>query len=289
MRLKEGIITAQITPCAANGEPDFGALGELIAFQQQAGVAGLFVLGSAGLGPLMTITERKRALERIITLAGPLAVVAHIGAAQPAEAVDLARHAEAAGAAAVSSVPPTYYQPDFLVVADYYKRLRAAVTLPLIAYNNPPATGYHLTPDQTASLFAADVIHGVKQSHPSVAELHALLAAGVRVWAANATLCIDALAMGAFGAISTITNVAPEAFVMLAAALQRGDLKAARHGQQAIDFIAGRLRHPTIGALHAGVSERGLPGLLPRAPLRMPDEAETRPIREAVARAREFS
>jgi dihydrodipicolinate synthase/N-acetylneuraminate lyase len=222
-------------------------------------------------------------------LAGPLAVVAHIGAAQPEQAVDLARHAEAAGAAAVSSVPPTYYQPDFVVVADYYKRLRAAVALPLIAYNNPPATGYHLTPEQTTSLFAADVIHGVKQSYPSVAELHALLAAGVRVWAANATLCIDALAMGAFGAISTITNVAPETFVALAEALRRGDLQAARRAQQAVDFIAARLRHPTIGALHAGMSERGLPGLLPRAPLRMPDDAEMRPIREAASRARGFA
>lgn len=278
-----GAITALITPCRPDGSVDIDALGPLIDAQVQAGVVGLFVLGTAGQGPMFTPAERK-ALLREITAASAdrLGVVAHIGAMPTETAADLAADAADAGAYAISSVPPVYYRPDARAVTDYYRALAAASDLPLLAYNNPPATGFDLRPSHAQSMHAEGLIAGVKQASDSVADMHALLAAGVPVWMANSTLNTAALAMGARGTISTITNVVPELFVGLFNAMQSADLHAARSIQLKIDAVAAILRSPTIGALHAGASVRGLPGGRPRPPLRMPDAGESDAIATAV-------
>ncbi len=277
-----GAITALITPCAPDGTVDIDALGPLVDAQVQAGVVGLFVLGTAGQGPMFTPAERKVLLRAITAAAADrLAVVAHIGAMPTEAAVDLAADAADAGAYAISSVPPVYYRPDVRAVTDYYRALATASDLPLLAYNNPPATGFDLRPAHAQSLHAEGLIAGVKQASDSVADMHALLAAGVPVWMANSTLNTAALAMGARGTISTITNVVPELFVTLFNAMATGDLDTARRTQLKIDTVAAILRSPTIGALHAGAIVRGLPGGAPRPPLRMPDANEA----DAIARA----
>jgi 4-hydroxy-tetrahydrodipicolinate synthase len=177
-----------------------------------------------------------------------------------------------------------YYQPDFAVVRRYYERIAAAApSVPLLAYNNPPATGYDLRPEQAAELHAAGVIEGVKQASGSVPDLHHLLRAGVPTWVANAHLNTAALAMGARGAISTLTNVIPELFVQLDRAMRDADLEAARAAQASVDTSAGVLRRPIIGALHAGATLRGLPGGAPREPLRLPDAGELAQIAGVVS------
>ena len=61
-------ITALITPCSPDGSVDFGAIEPLVSFQRAAGVRGLFVLGTAGGGPLLAAEERA-ALTRAILAA----------------------------------------------------------------------------------------------------------------------------------------------------------------------------------------------------------------------------
>lgn len=278
-----GSITALIMPCTPDGSVDLDAIGPLVDAQVRAGIVGLFVLGTAGQGPMFSSDERKALLREITSAAADrLAVVVHIGAMPTAVAVDLAADASDAGAYAISSVPPVYYRPDARAVTDYYRDLAAASDLPLLAYNNPPATGFDLRPAHAQSMHAEGLIAGVKQASDSVADLHALLAAGVPVWMANSTLNTAALAMGAQGTISTITNVVPELFVTLFDAVRARDLDTARRTQLRIDAVAAVLRLPTIGALHAGVTHRGLPGGQPRPPLRMPDAAEAEAIGTAV-------
>jgi 4-hydroxy-tetrahydrodipicolinate synthase len=68
------------------------------------------------------------------------------------DAVGLARHAEASGAAAVMAVAP-YYEP--LTVGEikhYFRAVADAVTVPVVLYNLPVATGVNLTPDDVADL-----------------------------------------------------------------------------------------------------------------------------------------
>jgi dihydrodipicolinate synthase/N-acetylneuraminate lyase len=286
MNPPSGVLTALITPCRADGAVDHDALRELIAFQAGTGVNGLFVLGTAGAGPLLAGPERTEVTRTILSAAaasGRLEVVVHVGTLPTSAAADLAREAVALGATAIAAVPPVYYGPDFRSVRRYYEAIAvAAPGTPLLAYNNPPSTGYDLRPEQAAELHRDGIIAGVKQASTVLADLHALLAAGVPTWIANAGLNAAALTMGARGAISTLTNVVPELFVALDAAMTRGDLAVARDAQRRIDRAAARLRRPIIGALHAGATLRGLPGGRPREPLRLPEGDELEVVRGAL-------
>ncbi len=280
-----GVYTALLTPCQDDGSVDLEAIRTLVEFQAGTGVAGLFVLGTAGAGPLLDRSERRDVARTILDAAGDrLFVIVHVGAMPTDVAVELASEAVEAGAPAVAAVPPTYYQPDFISVRRYYRRLSdAAGETPLLAYNNPSATGYDLRPEQAAELHRDGVIAGVKQATTSVKDLHALIDAGVPVWMANSGLNTAALAMGARGAISTLTNVVPELFVRLQRAMSDGDLATVQDAQLRIDRASAGLRVPIIGALHAGVTMRGLPGGMPREPLRLPDEDEMERVRGAIA------
>ncbi len=280
-----GVYTALITPCHESGEVDIDALATLIDFQAETGVAGLFVLGTAGAGPLLERAERQRVAQAILKAAtGRLFVIVHVGAMPTRVAEALTAEAIEDGAPAVAAVPPTYYQPDFTSVRTYYERIKAAAgETPLLAYNNPSATGYDLRPEQAAELHRDGIIDGVKQATTSVKDLHALLDAGVPVWMANSGLNTAALAMGARGTISTLTNVVPELFVRLYRTMQDADLVTARDAQLRIDRASAALRVPIIGALHAGATLRGLPGGTPREPLRLPAPDELERVRSAVA------
>lgn len=279
-----GATTALLTPCDETGKIDFQGIDVLVANQVSMGVVGLFVLGTAGQGPMLSVDERKAVLERIVSASnGQLEIVAHVGAMPTTSALELAKHAIDHGVTAISSVPPVYYKPDFATVKDYYTSIASlSKGTPFLAYNNPAATGLDLTPDQLAELVDEGIIDGVKQASANLSDLHRLVERGVPVWMANADLNLAALAIGAKGTISTITNVVPEPFVALARAMSAGDLLAARRFQVQIDYCAFRLRNPTIGGLHAGATLRGWPGGSPRKPLRMPNEAELARISEAI-------
>jgi len=73
-------------------------------------VQGFYPCGTYGSGPLMNVEERKRVAEVVIDeVNGRVPVIMHVGGASTRSVVELAKHAEKAGATAVASVPPIYY------------------------------------------------------------------------------------------------------------------------------------------------------------------------------------
>ena len=268
------LVTALLTPCHEDGAVDLDAIGPLVEHQVEQGTDGLFVLGTAGQGPLLETTERLAVLERIVAAsAGRLAVICHVGAASTETAVRLARHAQACGVAAVASVPPTYYSPDRRTVAEFYLTLIDAVDLPVYAYDNPKATGYSFSVEELASLTTAGLA-GVKVARSEIVCFQDLLSAGVACWVADAHLNAAALFAGASGSISTITNVAPRLFRELQAAVRSCDIEHARQLQRRIDRFARGVRKPIIGGLHYACTRLGLPAGAPRRPLRLPEDEE---------------
>jgi len=79
-----------------------------------AGVGGLYVCGGTGEWLLLSPTVRRQMAEVAIgAVAERVPVVVHISAATTEQAVELARHARASGADAISAVPPFYYGYPF--------------------------------------------------------------------------------------------------------------------------------------------------------------------------------
>src|SRR4051812_4963441 len=106
-------------------------------------MAGVFVCGTTGEGPSLTVQERQQVLERWCGAAkGLFPVIAQVGAASIADARDLASHARRAGAAAVAALPPFYLRPAPVdeAVTCCADVATAAGGLPFYYYHIPPFT-----------------------------------------------------------------------------------------------------------------------------------------------------
>src|SRR5438874_9727919 len=104
-----GLVAPAFTPLREDGSLDLPTIDRLAdRFAAQA-LAGVFVCGTSGEGPSLTVSERQQVLERWCAAAkGRFPVVAQVGHASVAVARALAEHAARAGAAAISALPPFY-------------------------------------------------------------------------------------------------------------------------------------------------------------------------------------
>ena len=180
-----------------------------------AGVNGFYVGGSSGEMVLCSLNERKHLLEAVVEAADELTVVAHTGAMSTADAVELTRHAEKAGAAAVSSVTPLYYKYSFPEIKHYYERLAEASALPVIIYNIPAITGTTLSHSQLAELLSIENVGGMKFTSSDFFTLNLLTQEFPEKVFYNGSdeMLLSGLAAGADGGIGTTYNFMPKHMV----------------------------------------------------------------------------
>jgi len=126
-----GIIPPVITAFDKQGDFDEKAQREIIAFLVDK-VQGFYPCGTYGSGPLMSVEERNRVAEVVIDeVNGRVPVIMHVGGASTCSVVELAKHAEKAGATAVAAVPPIYYGFKEPEVERHFKALVEAVSIPV--------------------------------------------------------------------------------------------------------------------------------------------------------------
>ncbi len=132
-----GCIPALMTPCSANGTPDFAALvkkgKELIA----AGMRAVVYCGSMGDWPLLTDAQRQEGV-RLLCEAG-VPVVVGTGAQNPALAAAHAAHAKKVGAAGLMVIPRVLSRGTSAAAQRHHFAgvLKAAEGLPAVIYNSP--------------------------------------------------------------------------------------------------------------------------------------------------------
>ena len=83
---------------------------------------------------------------------GRVPVVAGTGALSTRETVELSVHAERAGAAAVMVVPPFYEPPSWRELLAHYRAVAESISIPIMYYNLPGASGVKLTAEQLREL-----------------------------------------------------------------------------------------------------------------------------------------
>ena len=196
-------------------------------------VHGIVPNGSTGEFTAMSHDERRLVAE--ITLdqvSGRVPVVPHIGAMTAAEAISLGKHAEESGSAGVMLVAP-YYEPlDLAETLDFYRTVAGALSMPVMIYNLPVATGVNLLPSQVAAL-AREVenIQYVKDTSGDLSQASELIHEHgdvIKTFVGLDTLYFSSLAIGATGSVNGAANfIAPE-LVAIYDAVQEGDLAGAR-------------------------------------------------------------
>lgn len=265
-----GLFTALITPFDLRGRIDADRLSNLVRFQISNGTEGIYPCGSTGLGPMLSLEERKTVAETVVDAArGKVPVVVQVGSADTASTVELAKHAENVGAAAVASLTPFYYKPGEKAVIKHFETVSHSVSLPLFAYNIPQFTGNNLSATTVAALAKEGTIAGIKDSSRDLLQLIDLLDAvpeGFVVMNGTEEYALFAIMSGADGLVSGGASALPEVFKSLVVAQRRGDYKAAVEAQNLVQKVKELVKPSPISAYYAILRERGVECGEPRAP-----------------------
>jgi N-acetylneuraminate lyase len=236
-----GTFPALLTPLTKKDEIDTHALCELIDFVLAKGVHGLYICGSTGEGILLTEEERRLVAETTVKhVAGRVPVIVHVGAPATALAARLARHAHEAGADAVASVPPFYFQVGQDGIKEHYRHIARATELPVYIYNIPASTNVNISADLVRTLFEEGTVRGLKFTSPDQLAFREILEAcngKLNAFSGPDQMLLSFLVMGAHGGIGTTYNFMPGLYVELFEAWRSGDIQRA----QELQFLADRI------------------------------------------------
>ncbi|MFT3888807.1 MAG: dihydrodipicolinate synthase family protein [Arachnia sp.] len=232
------LFSAIASPVAPDGSLPAGVAGRLAAAHVERGVEGIYCCGSSGEGLLLSVAERRLLLEEVVAAVdGAVPVVAHVGAASTRDALELARHAAAAGAVAVSMIPPIYYRYTADEVIGHYRDVMDAALLPMILYNIPQFTGQEFQADHP--LLADPRVVGVKHTAHSMYQLERMARAHPELHLINGfdETYLAATVAGATGTIGTTVSLQVDCFKAVRALVRRGDLARAQEFQRRINDV----------------------------------------------------
>jgi 4-hydroxy-tetrahydrodipicolinate synthase len=210
----KGSIPALVTPFAADGSIDEKAFRAFVEWQIEEGSHGLVPVGTTGESPTLSHDEHKHVVEMTVEVAkGRVPVIAGAGSNNTAEAVDLARHAQKAGADAVLVVTPYYNKPNQRGMKAHFSAIADAISIPLFIYNIPGRSVIDMLPETMASLHREHKnIVGVKDATANLSRAsEQRIACGpdfIQLSGEDIT-ALGFNAHGGTGCISVTANVAP--------------------------------------------------------------------------------
>jgi len=225
--LFKGSYVALITPMRPDGAVDEAAFGALVDWQIQQGTHGIVPVGTTGESPTLSHDEHRRVVEIAVEVAaGRVPVVAGAGSNSTAEAIELTRHAKAAGADAALVVTPYYNKPTQQGMVLHYTAIADAVDLPIVIYNIPSRSVVDMGIETMAKLARHPNIVGVKDSTANLARpLHTRRACGpgFTQFSGEDHTALSFLAAGGHGCISVTGNLAPRLCSEMHRAWQDGE------------------------------------------------------------------
>ncbi|MDT9600746.1 4-hydroxy-tetrahydrodipicolinate synthase [Sphingosinicella rhizophila] len=222
-----GSITALVTPFR-DGGVDEKALGELVEWQIAEGSSGLVPCGTTGESPTLSHEEHRRVVTLVIeAVAGRVPVIAGAGSNSTDEAVEMSRHAEAAGADGLLIVAPYYNKPSQEGLYQHFLEIDAAVGIPIIVYNIPPRSVVDISVETLKRIHAdCTNVVGIKDAtmnlaRPSLERM--ACGTGFNLLSGEDATALGYMAHGGHGCISVTANVAPRLCAEFQAACAAGD------------------------------------------------------------------
>ncbi len=227
----EGCLTAIVTPFR-DGQIDFEALARLVEWQIEQGIDGIVAVGTTGESATLAVDEHVAVIAAVVKAAkGRVPVVAGAGGNATAEALELTRASEAAGADALLHVTPYYNRPNQEGLFRHFEAVARSTKLPIILYNVPTRTGCDLLTDTVVRLADFDNVIGIKDATGNLVrgtELVARVGDRMTILSGDDGTSFPLYACGARGVISVVSNVAPRAMADMWDAVVAGDWARAR-------------------------------------------------------------
>ncbi len=237
-RWLDGIVPPVCTPLDPDGEVDVASLESHISFLLDAGVNGLFMLGSSSEVAYLTDAQRDRVVEVAVkTAGGQVPVLTGAIDMTTNRVIDHALRAKQRGADAIVLTAPFFARSAHpSEVKLHFRKVRERVELPLVAYDLPISVHNKLDLPVVAELAADGVLEGVKDSSNDIHGFRAVVD-GTRQFEkfsvfTGSELVVDcALFLGAEGAVPGLANVDPHGYVAVYEASRAGDWDKAREIQ----------------------------------------------------------
>jgi 4-hydroxy-tetrahydrodipicolinate synthase len=227
-----GVYPAMVTPFTDEEEIDVEGMRSNIAYLEKGGVAGLVPCGSTGESATLSFDEHKKLVELTVDAAS-VPVIAGTGSNNTAEAVELTRYAQDAGADAALLIVPYYNKPMKSGLIKHFSAIAQACEIPLILYNIPGRTGINMDPE-TISTLAHEYsnVAGVKEASANFTQISNIIeiTRGLEfsVISGDDGLTLPMMALGATGVISVTADILPKQMGRLAQLCLEGNFAKAR-------------------------------------------------------------
>jgi dihydrodipicolinate synthase/N-acetylneuraminate lyase len=289
-----GIIPAVTTPFdPTTGAVDTAALERNLGALLAAGVHGFVATGTMGEAGSLTDDERRTVVATTVgAAAGRVPVIAGVSSGTPAVSIAYAAAAAEAGANAIMLLPPLGYRADPRETVAFYRAVADATTLPIMAYNNPEASGIDLPPALIARIAAeVEQVVAIKECSGDARRIAALLnQTDLEVLVGGDDWALEGFCAGATGWVTGVADCAPAECVELYDACRAGELERARAvyarllplarldmtpklvqffkgAQDALGFVGGPVRPPRLALEEADRAVLGAAVAALRAPV----------------------
>lgn len=285
----KGVVPPMITPFDKEGNLDMKNLEELVSFLKDR-VDGLYICGSYGSGPLMSVEERKKVAEvtrRVVN--GKIPIVVHVGTTNTRDTVDLTRHAEHIGCEAASAVGPYYFHHNEDSVLEFYGAMLKAVSsdYPIYLYHNPKFSGYEISLNTIKKLKKMGIC-GIKDAtfniitfatyRRELADEHFDIVLGTEA------MWLSARALGAEAYIPGLGNAFPEICQKMYQEGMKNDIEACRKTQFEVNQLREimYLAKSTQLAVYAMLEARDILYAYPRSPFVPASKDEKEAIKKSL-------
>jgi 4-hydroxy-tetrahydrodipicolinate synthase len=277
----EGVIPAVVTPFDDSGSVDTDALAATAEWLIEEGVTGLVGTGTMGEAQSLDASERRLVIETLAAAAnGRVSVTAGVSSGTPGASIGYASDAAAAGAGSLMLLPPLGYEGDEREIEAFYRTVAEATALPIMAYNNPKASGTDMRPALVARLGDIEGVVAVKECSGDARRIAEILNAteDLEVLVGGDDWALEGFCAGATGWIAGVANVAPRECVELYRLCRDGSLDEARAVYARILPLARLDMHPKLVQFFKAamdlVGRAGGPCRPPRLELTEPERRE---------------
>ncbi|MDQ3761762.1 MAG: 4-hydroxy-tetrahydrodipicolinate synthase [Actinomycetota bacterium] len=231
------VLTAMVTPFAADGELDLDIAGKLAYQLVERGCDGLVVNGTTGESPTTTDVEKAHLLRAVVQAVGDrAAVVAGAGTYDTAHSVELARQAAHAGAHGLLVVTPYYSRPPQAGLVAHFTAVADATDLPVMLYDIPPRSVVPIAKQTLYRLAEHPRIVAVKDAKGDLgAGAEIIAATDLAFYSGDDVLNLPWLSVGAVGFVSVIGHLVPDRLRAMITAFDGGEVSTAQ------DLHAGTL------------------------------------------------
>jgi len=282
------MLTAMVTPFTTDGELDLAAAQRVATHLVDRGNDGLVVSGTTGESPTTTADEDGRLLAAVLEAVGDRAtVVAGVGTNDTRHSVELAQQARKAGAHGLLIVTPYYSKPPQRGIVQHVREVtRAGDGTPVMLYDIPGRTGVQIAEATYAELVADPLVVAVKDA---VGDLNRgswlMRETGIRLYSGDDQLNLAWLAYGASGVVSVVGHAASTQYAQMIAAVDAGDIAAARAVHERLLPAVAALMTTSQGAITAKVALQLLGAIehrTVRAPLPEATDEEVAVVRDGL-------